>query len=149
MSISSCLQLYRYVVGYNSTLIKQYQAHMNVEWCNQLGSIKYLFKYINKGPDRITVAFEKTDGEKLKEKRPKKKDEIEDYYSCRYISACEACWRLYNYEIVYRTPAVYRLSFHLPDHQPIVFDADDDIDTVLSKPSVGTSQFLEWMECNK
>ena len=138
----------RHVVGYNATLLKQFQAHMNIEWCNQIGSIKYLFKYINKGPDRITVAFESSNGENSKEKIIKKKDEIAEYYSCRYISASEACWRLYNFQIVYRIPAVYRLSFHLPNQQPIVFDAEDDIQYVLTKPTVGTSQFLEWMNRN-
>ncbi|XP_071695650.1 uncharacterized protein [Rutidosis leptorrhynchoides] len=118
----------RNVVPYNKTLLKQYRAHINVEWCNQLGAIKYLFKYINKGPDRITMAVER---------------------SCDSNIACEASWRLFNYEILYRTPIVYRLQFHRPNHQPIYFDGDEDIEDVLTKPSVGTSMFLEWMECNK
>ncbi|XP_071725808.1 uncharacterized protein [Rutidosis leptorrhynchoides] len=139
----------RHVVGYNKTLLKQYQAHINVEWCNQIGSIKYLFKYINKGPDRLTVGFVKNNSSSSTNNPSKSNDEIAEYYSCRYISACEVAWRLFEYEIVHRTPAVYRLSFHLPDQQPIVFDAESVMEVVLNKPSVGASQFLEWMNRNR
>ncbi|XP_071697769.1 uncharacterized protein [Rutidosis leptorrhynchoides] len=140
----------RHVVPYNKTLLKQYEAHINVESCNQIGSIKYLFKYINKGPDRISVSFQENDTPSDTSKHSlKEKDEIAEYYSCRYISACEASWRLFNYEIVNRSPAVYRLSFHLPDHQPIVFDEDEPMESVMEKPSVAASQFIEWMNRNR
>nr|GEW64528.1 hypothetical protein [Tanacetum cinerariifolium] len=123
------------------------KAHINVEWCNQSGAIKYLFKYINKGQDRVTVAFEK---EKTNDNPPKRKDKIKEYYDYRYISACEAALRLYKFPIHYQYPPVQRLSFRLlPDEQPIVFEDDEFVEDVLLKPSVNNSQFLQWMEINK
>ena len=139
----------RFVVPYNSYLLKKYQAHINVEWCNQAGSIKYLFKYINKGPDRATTSVQVGDHDNEAPSNDEIVDEIKEYYDCRYLSACESAWRILRYEVHYRTPAVEMLPFHLPDQQQVIYDADDDITDVLNKPSVASSKFLAWMECNK
>ncbi|XP_022032303.1 uncharacterized protein LOC110933386 [Helianthus annuus] len=136
----------RYVVPYSKKLLKRYQAHINVEWCNQVGSIKYLFKYINKGPDRTTLRIVESGNH---DEHEPVVDEVEKYYDCRYISACVSAWRMFSYDIHYRYPTVIRLPFHLPGQQNVVYGADDDIDEVLNKPSVASTMFLSWMKCNE
>ena len=36
-------------------LLLKYRAHINIEIVGSVGAIKYLFKYIHKGPDRVMV----------------------------------------------------------------------------------------------
>ena len=137
-----------YVIPYNATLLKRYQCHINVEWCNQTGSIKYLFKYINKGPDRVSAQLYEPASTEDGQQNAKPVDEIKAFYDCRYLSACEAAWRIFQFEIHYRTPSVERLSFHLEGEQPVVFTENSDLETVIHKPTVGASMFQAWMQMN-
>ncbi|XP_022003614.1 uncharacterized protein LOC110901069 [Helianthus annuus] len=134
------------VVPYSKTLLRRYQAHINVKWCNQAASIKYLFKYINKGPDRAKFGFVPNGDEGRLEDG---KDEIKEYYDCRYLSACEASWHIFAFDVHYRYPSIIRLPFHLPDKQNVVYGPDDELDSVLQKPSVSSTMFLGWMEKNE
>ncbi|XP_074299942.1 uncharacterized protein LOC141631128 [Silene latifolia] len=131
------------VVPYNPYLLLKNRAHINVEWCNQSKAIKYLFKYINKGSDRVTM---QSSYRRRHDQFPEQVDEIKRYYDYRYLSACEAVWRIFAFDIHYRTPAVERLQFHLPGEQSVVFDDEDPIDEVLEKSSMGVSKFLSWMK---
>ncbi|XP_019195835.1 PREDICTED: uncharacterized protein LOC109189678 [Ipomoea nil] len=136
----------RYVVPHNRYLLLKYKAHINVEWCNQSRSIKYLFKYVNKGHDRVTAEFYKTGND---DENGKAIDEINIYYDCRYISPCEAAWRLFGFDIQLRAPSVERLSFHLPNQQSVIFADDDAVENIVNRPTIAQSMFLEWFEVNK
>ncbi|CAH9146259.1 unnamed protein product [Cuscuta epithymum] len=135
----------RHVVAHNRTLLLKYGAHINVEWCNQTRSVKYLFKYINKGDDRITVEF----SEAVDNSKQQQVDEIKMYYDCRYISACEAAWRIFGYPIHYRDVPVERLNFHLPDEQPVYYHPDEPMESVVGKGTVQDTKFLAWMKANE
>jgi hypothetical protein len=45
----------RWVVSHNVYLLTKYDAHINVEVCNNIRAVKYLFKYVYKGHDHVTV----------------------------------------------------------------------------------------------
>ena len=72
----------RYIVPYNPKLLRKYQAHINIEWCNQSTSIKYLFKYINKGYDKITTAMVYDANDEVQNPTTQN-DEIKEYLDCR------------------------------------------------------------------
>ncbi|XP_031116717.1 uncharacterized protein LOC116020381 [Ipomoea triloba] len=136
----------RYVVPDNCYLLLKYGAHINVEWYNQSRSIKYLFKYVNKGNDRVTASFYQSATDK---QYGTTIDEVKMYYDCRYVSPCEASWRILGFEIQYIYPHVERLSFHMPNEQSIYFDENAPIDVIVERHTVKHSMFLAWLEANK
>ncbi|CAN1164819.1 hypothetical protein LINPERHAP2_LOCUS25791 [Linum perenne] len=115
----------RYVVPYNRHLIIKYQAHINIEICHKGQLIKYLFKYITKGPDRQTVVAETTS-----------LDETAQYLDCRSISSYEAIWRLFEYPIHERKSNVVRLSIHMPLSQSIAFQGSQTIRSIVGRPGI-------------
>ncbi len=44
-----------WVVPHNVHLSSKYNAHINVEVCNNIRVVKYLFKYVYKGHDHVTI----------------------------------------------------------------------------------------------
>ncbi|XP_016192896.1 uncharacterized protein LOC107633811 [Arachis ipaensis] len=134
-----------YVVPHNRKLLLRYGAHIKVEWCNQSRSIKYLFKYVNKGNDRVTASFYSSG---TADAENDECDEVSMYYDYRYISPCEAAWRIFWYGIHFKDPSVVHLGFHLPGEQPVVFQDHENLEDV-AKASVKESMFLEWFQANK
>ena len=82
-----------YVVPYNRTLLLAFQAHINVEYCGWSMLIKYLFKYISKGTDRVFARVTRALGEASTSASASQPhiDEIQDFLDGRFICPPEAC----------------------------------------------------------
>jgi len=126
------------VVPHNPYLSRRFNCHINVEVCASIISVKYLYKYVYKGHDRAFMAVER----ESEDRQPR--DEPKEYLDARYISACEAFWRLFQFKMHDHSPAIVRLQLHLPDEQRVCFDPmEDSIEAVLAR-GVGKTTLTEW-----
>lgn len=77
-----------------------------------VGAVKYLYKYVYKGPDRAKASLD----------NPEKVDEPKLYLDARYLSPPEACHRLFGFKMHDCAPPVVRLALHLPGEQVVYFN---------------------------
>ncbi len=103
----------RWVVPYNPFLSQKYNAHINVEACTSVRSVKYLFKYVYKGHDCANL--EVTESDTINH------DELKQYLDAHYVSAPEAYWRIAAFKMFHRSHSITRLALHLPDQQSVFF----------------------------
>ena len=107
----------RWVVPYNPWLLLKYAAHINVEACMSIKSVKYLYKYVYKGHDCVQLEF----SEHLEH------DEIHTFVDARYVSAPEAAWRLFEFPMHHQSHTIVRLAIHLPNEQKIYFREGQEV----------------------
>ena len=141
----------RWVVPYNMLLLKKYQAHINVEWCNKTTFIKYLFKYVTKGADCSKAYLQRV---KRGQQTPFDDDtqtinEVKEYLHCRYICEQDACWRMFGYDIHRHFPAVERMPVHMPNENFITFSARAKMDKLLSAEFLRRTMLTQWFVCNE
>ena len=90
----------RQIVPYNPYLIRRYKAHINVEICTTVQAIKYIYKYVYKERDKVTLKIADT-------------DEIKRYVTCRYISLSQVVWGLLEFLMHEEYPIIVRLLLYL------------------------------------
>lgn len=122
----------RWIVPYSPVLSRMFNAHINVEYCNSVKSIKYICKYVNKGPDMAIVQLESTNSN----------DEITMYQMGRYVSSNEAFWRIFSFPIHDRYPAVVHLSVHLENGQRVYFRPENAANVVSNPPNTTLTAFF-------
>ncbi|XP_059149801.1 uncharacterized protein LOC131936752 [Physella acuta] len=124
----------RWVVPYNPFLCRVFQAHINVELCSSVKSIKYICKYIHKGSDQAVFELKKS-GTSI--------DEVTAFQLGRYISSNEAVWRILGMPIHEREPTVVHLTVHLENGQRVYFKPDNLLHKVNSPPATTLTAFFE------
>ena len=105
-----------WIVPYNPYLSKRFNCHINTEVCSSIQAVKYIYKYIYKGPDMANIVVGEGQHQQI--------HEVQNYLDTRYISPPEACYRLLGLKMHDNSPAVYRLTIHVENEQPIYFDPE-------------------------
>lgn len=100
------------VVEHCPWLLRKYRTHINVRAVTNLACVGYLFKYLFK-PD--------TGDETVKARSTGPRDEGEEYFEVRYVTASEAIWRILQFYLFRRSVSVITLPVHAPGGCPVFY----------------------------
>ncbi|XP_020999390.2 uncharacterized protein LOC110281460 [Arachis duranensis] len=129
----------RWVVPYNPWLLLKYDCHINVEICSSIKSIKYLYKYCYKGPDRVAMEVHNSSNV----------DEVQQFVDARWIVAPEACWRIFKFNLYRMYPSVERLQIHLPNQHQVSFYDHQTIPEILNDDYFSRTILTEFFALNR
>jgi hypothetical protein len=125
----------RNLVPFSPYLSGTFHCHINVECAVSLGTFKYAFKYIHKGPDHGALEVSK-------------KDEIKQWVDGRYISPPDAVWCVLSFETHKVIPNVIRLQVHLPNHHTVVFNPNNKLERVLERGAAQKTTLTGYFAAN-
>jgi hypothetical protein len=129
----------RDVIPYNPYLSQTFNCHINVEIATSISSVKYLYKYVYKGHDRTAISIRQEENEAV--------DGVKDYLDARYVSASEACWRVFKFKMHKNLPSVEQLPVHIENGNSIMYDpAIETAEEVLSHPDLQTTKLTAFFE---
>ncbi|XP_058189254.1 uncharacterized protein LOC131306843 [Rhododendron vialii] len=133
----------RWVVPYNPTLLAMFDCHINIEVCSTVKAVKYLYKYIYKGYDKIMYRLATTD-------EAQGIDEIKQFQDARWISPPEAMWRIYRLPLYEMQPAVITLQLHLENRQPTNFNDNTNLRNIAGNTFMQRTMLTQffWMNAN-
>ncbi|XP_021996164.1 uncharacterized protein LOC110893362 [Helianthus annuus] len=137
-----------YVVPYNANLLMHFEAHINVEYYGWTMLIKYLFKYISKGADRIQFALTRDRQTGEPADIPEVINEIKNYTDGRFICPHEAVWRIFSFPIHHKNPPVQVLAVHLEGKQNLTFKQSQWLSDITSNSNIGKTTLTKWFVNN-
>lgn len=102
-----------WVVSYCLMLSSLFQSHLNIYLCiSRIGGIRYLFKYLCRETDKVTLQM-------VGGQHPY--DKISTFEKEHFVSASEVVWILFQFDIVVRYPSVIGLDIHVESHHTDYF----------------------------
>ncbi|KAG7985545.1 hypothetical protein I3843_03G030800 [Carya illinoinensis] len=119
-----------------------FDCHINVEICSTIKAVKYLYKYIYKGHDRVAFNL-------VSEQSTQQIDEIERFQSARWIAPPEAVWRIFGFIINEVHPAVYSLHLHLENQHQVTFRVYENLTNVMNSDFSAKSMLTEFFATNQ
>ncbi|XP_070054281.1 uncharacterized protein [Nicotiana tomentosiformis] len=128
----------------NSSLFKlvtQHMLHGPCEICSDIKVVKYIYKYICKGHDKIAFHIHPNDTNI-------EVDEIKEYQSARRVTPPEALWRIFAFPISEMIPNVYHLQLHLDGQQIVSFKNTDNIGRIVNNPMIKKIMLIEFFTMN-
>ncbi|XP_022849873.1 uncharacterized protein LOC111371960 [Olea europaea var. sylvestris] len=109
----------RWIVPYNPYLLAKFNCHINIEICSTIKAVKYLYKYVYKGHNRIgfSIHFEEHVVDKIK-----------NFQTTRWISPPEALWRIFGFVLSKINPPVVTLQLHLENNNFFTYKSSDNLE---------------------
>ncbi|XP_021732557.1 uncharacterized protein LOC110699342 [Chenopodium quinoa] len=103
-------------------------------------AVKYLYKYVYKGHDRVSFNVAGQQDAAL--------DEIKNFQSGRWVSPCEAAWRIFGFDLFEMHPSVQLLPVHLPNMQTVVVHPNERLDIVVQNDKCSRTALIEFFRLN-
>ncbi|XP_074356396.1 uncharacterized protein LOC141696109 [Apium graveolens] len=126
-------------------------CHINLEICNSLRSLKYLFKYCLKGHDTATILLREKSNKSGSEQTArfmKNLDEVNNFLNGRYVYASEASWRIFGFDIHHRSPSVERLPIHLLGQKYLNFQSSANLENECNNVTSKKNELEAWFVAN-
>jgi hypothetical protein len=118
------------------TLPRCFNAHINIEVSTDIRNVKYLFKYLYEGLDRVVVVIVGPI------------NEIQQYINTRYLSIAEGVNYLLSFKKHMKWPLVTRLVVHLLGQHNVIFNKNEDLAVVVERAAHQKTTLTAYFVCN-
>nr|XP_027098996.1 uncharacterized protein LOC113718280 [Coffea arabica] len=127
---------------YLHSLVLKHMVHGPCGVLNPNCPLKYIYKYIYKGHDKVMYQITSQQTENII-------DEIRNFQSARWICAPESMWRIFAFDLTNIHPSVMTMHLHLQNHQSISFAENQTLDDVPANERNSRTMLTEFFSMNR